>query len=167
MNVVCWQDTLFLQLRSELLSFLYGRVDRNEAEDIVQEAYLRWQRLDTAAIENPRAFLFTLALNLVRDRARHLNHVCAHKEIASLYHAEASHAADPANRVEGQNQLDRVLHALLDLQETVRHAFLLHRFDGLSHHEIAQRLSISAKTVERHICRASEACLAILAEDQH
>jgi DNA-directed RNA polymerase specialized sigma24 family protein len=66
MNVVCWQDALFLQLRSEFLSFLYGRVDRNEAEDIVQEAYLRWQRLDTAKIENPRAFLFTLALNLVR-----------------------------------------------------------------------------------------------------
>ncbi|MCE7915925.1 MAG: RNA polymerase sigma factor, partial [Nitrosomonas sp. PRO4] len=48
-----------------MLKFLHGRVDRNEAEDIVQEAYLRWQRLDTANIENPRAFIFTLALNLV------------------------------------------------------------------------------------------------------
>lgn len=167
MNVVSWQDALFLQLRSELLSFLYGRVDRNEAEDIVQEAYLRWQRLDTAKIENPRAFLFTLALNLVRDRARHLNHVRAHKETATHYHAEASHADDPASRAEGQHRLDRVLHALLELPETVRYAFLLHRFDGLSHHEIAQRLAISTKTVERHIRRASEACLTILAEDQH
>ncbi len=165
MSVVYWQNALFLQLRGELLSFLYGRVDRNEAEDIVQEAYLRWQRLDTAKIENPRAFLFTLALNLVRDRARHLNQVRAHMDIASHYHAEASHADDPAGRIEGRNQLDRVLHALLELPETVRHAFLLHRFDGLSHNEIAQRLAISTKTVERHIRRASEYCLAILAED--
>lgn len=165
MNVVCWQDTLFLQLRSELLNFLHGRVDRNEAEDIVQEAYLRWQRLDTANIENPRAFIFTLALNLVRDRARHLNHVRAHRETTAHYHAEASHADDPAKRAEGQNQLDRVLSALLELPEIVRHAFLLHRFDGLSHNEIAQRLSISTKTVERHIRHASESCLLILTED--
>jgi RNA polymerase sigma-70 factor (ECF subfamily) len=115
--------------------------------------------------KSARVSFFTLALNLVRDRARHLNHVRAHKEIASLYHAEASHADGLASRIEGQNQLDRVLHALFELPEIVRHAFLLHRFEGLSHNEIAQRLGISTKTVERHVRRASEYCLTILAED--
>ena len=48
--------------------------------------------------------------------------------------------------------------ALAALPEACRHAFLLNRFDGLSQREIALRMGISEKTVERHVLRALGAC---------
>jgi RNA polymerase sigma-70 factor (ECF subfamily) len=50
--------------------------DANEAEDVVQEAWLRWQRTHQASVRNPAAFLVTItariALNIVQSaRRRH------------------------------------------------------------------------------------------------
>jgi RNA polymerase sigma-70 factor (TIGR02957 family) len=44
-----------------------------EAEDVVQEAWLRWDRTDRAAIDNDRAFLIRMTTRLAIDRLRRLN----------------------------------------------------------------------------------------------
>ena len=52
------------------------------------------------------------------------------------------------------NDIERIEQALLALPIRTRAIFLLHRVDGLSYAEIAERCGISGKQVERHIARA-------------
>ncbi|MBK6675318.1 MAG: sigma-70 family RNA polymerase sigma factor [Proteobacteria bacterium] len=79
---------------------------------------------------------------------------------APVAHIEsiAAPASDPAVQVEAAQRLQCVWQALQVLPAPVRQAFLLNRLEGLSQREIAQRLGLSEKTVERHVLRALEAC---------
>lgn len=164
MTTSCTNDELFLQLRNDLLNFLYRKVGRDEAADMVQEVYLRWRKQDVSSIENPRAFLFTVALNLIRDSSRQQIRVDKHTTEIQDFFEIGNTADDPARRYDGQRQLASLLHALNQLPEPVGHAFLLFRYDGMTHAQIAKQLGVSSKTVERYIQRAGEHCLAILAE---
>lgn len=157
-------DEIFLQLRSELSFFLHSKLNRDEAADIIQEIYLRWRKLDLSGIKNPRAFLFTIALNLIRDKARRQMLVQAHANTVQQLVQDKAADNDPAQRYDDREQLKCLLQALTQLPENVRHAFLLFRYDGLTHGEIARQLGISNKTVARYIQRASEHCLTALAQ---
>ncbi|MDF0677909.1 MAG: RNA polymerase sigma factor, partial [Nitrosomonas sp.] len=151
MTTSCTNDELFLQLRNDLLNFLYRKVGRDEAADMVQEVYLRWRKQDVSSIENPRAFLFTVALNLIRDSSRQQIRVDKHTTEIQNFFEIGNAADDPARRYDGQRQLASLLHALNQLPEPVGHAFLLFRYDGMTHAQIAKQLGVSSKTVERYI----------------
>lgn len=59
--------------RSRLFGLAYRMLgSRADAEDIVQEVYLRWHQADRPAIENPEAWLVTAATRLSIDRLRRL-----------------------------------------------------------------------------------------------
>jgi RNA polymerase sigma-70 factor (ECF subfamily) len=61
----------FLDERPRLLGLAYRMTgSRRDAEDVVQEAYLRWSSTDPAAIENPAGWLTTVATRLCIDRTR-------------------------------------------------------------------------------------------------
>ena len=68
--------SFFLSQRPRLfrIACRVTRGDLSSAEDVVQEAWLRWQRTDKAGIRNPEAFLTTtatrLAINVVRSAPR-------------------------------------------------------------------------------------------------
>ena len=51
-----------------------------EPEDVAQSAFIRFAAADAAHIENPRAFLYATARNLVIDHHRHAQRVCAHEQ---------------------------------------------------------------------------------------
>src|SRR6516165_6037889 len=58
----------FTQLRPLLFSIAYRMTgSRADAEDAVQEAYLRWQSADQESIESPRAFLTTVISRICLD----------------------------------------------------------------------------------------------------
>jgi len=58
----------FEQLRGYLFSIAYRMLgDVGDAEDIVQDAYLRWQRADQDTVESPKAFLSTIVTRLAID----------------------------------------------------------------------------------------------------
>ena len=60
--------------RAELLRFLIARTgDRDEAEDLLQELWLRVRGSDPGPVANGRAYLFRVANNLVLDRVRERN----------------------------------------------------------------------------------------------
>jgi RNA polymerase sigma-70 factor (ECF subfamily) len=61
----------FAACRSRLLGVAYGMLgELGEAEDIVQEAWLRWDAADRSAIRNSEAFLVTVTTRLAVDRLR-------------------------------------------------------------------------------------------------
>jgi RNA polymerase sigma-70 factor (ECF subfamily) len=156
-------SNLFQQCEPELRGFLSRRLGPHAADDVAQEAYVRllqYPCLD--AVRNLRAFLFKTASNLMvdwvrQDQARAKN-IQADVDLEILSTA----TPDPEAVADGTLQLGRFQEALAELPVLCRHAFLLNRIDGLTHAEIAKRLGISKKTVERYILKAFDHCYARL-----
>jgi RNA polymerase sigma-70 factor (ECF subfamily) len=64
-------DEAFAAERPRLLGLAYRVLSSYvDAEDVVQEAWIRWQRVDHAGIDNPAAYLTTVVTRLALDRAR-------------------------------------------------------------------------------------------------
>jgi RNA polymerase sigma factor (sigma-70 family) len=141
----------------ELHGFARRRAGRQEAEDVVQDAYLHLlQRGTTATLEHPRAYLFRIAANLAVDLARKtkirlryagegLEHAC---------HAETPPSPEAA--AGGAMELRRLQASLAELPPLCRAAFLLNRVEDLTHAEIAARLGVSVRTIDRHMVKARE-----------
>jgi RNA polymerase sigma factor (sigma-70 family) len=139
----------------ELHGFARRRVGRQEAEDVVQDAYLHLlQKGAAAALEHPRAYLFRIAANLAIDAIRKTKTRLryADDEIEFLSFALANAAPEAA--IERAFEIRRFQTCLAELPPRCSEVFLLNLIDGLTHAEIAKRLGISVRTVDRHIVKA-------------
>jgi RNA polymerase sigma factor (sigma-70 family) len=161
-SIILSFELLFRRHQQELLKFAGQHSNEEIAEDVVQEAYLRFIRqAQTEKIENPRAYLYTITRNLSADylrqgqvRSRH------HDDNAIDLERIATPQPEPDAEIESQHRLQRCLDALDSLPETYRHVFLLHRIDGMTYAEIAKALQIPARTVERYAAKALAHCYA-------
>lgn len=152
----------FFRYADDLLGFLRRKVGDSDAPDLAQEVYLRMLSYPAAAaIREPRAFLFRAAANLVVDHLRKETYR-SHEDIDDISEHLATSAPNPEETAIGTERLERARAALAELPPLCRHAFLLNRFDGLTHTEIAERLGLSPKTVQRHIQKALDHCLSHL-----
>ena len=150
---------IFRRYAGELGRYLRARRGAQDAEDLVQEGFVRLLQNNAAEIpQNSRAWLYRTCTNLACDGNDYRTvRESVHVECDDLGDFEDA-CADPAQHIEGRQQLRQVWLALCGLPEPCRHAFLLNRLDGLSHREIATHLGLSEKTVERYIQRALEVC---------
>lgn len=128
------------------------RLQPSDADDIVQDTWLRVIRTSLADVEHPRAYLSRIALNLFRDRFRRDK-----RRIAHLRLVLAEESINPAAMAEQECQLE-LERAILDLPESLRDVFVLSRFRRLTNKDIADQLGISVKTVEWRIGKAIELC---------
>jgi RNA polymerase sigma-70 factor (ECF subfamily) len=129
--------------------------DPAEAEDVVMEAFVRaLNRSRTfATVDNPEAWLRTVAVNLARSRWRRLARL---RGLGSrLSAAEASSYDDlPADRL-------ALLAALRELPAVQREAIALHHLADLPVHEVATTLGLPVGTVKARLARG-RARLAVL-----
>ncbi|SHL51642.1 RNA polymerase sigma-70 factor, ECF subfamily [Sphingobium sp. YR657] len=151
-SVKAWHSSHSAWLHGFLVRTL--RVQPSEADDIVQDTWLRIIRTSLADIEHPRAFLSRIAVNLFRDHLRKEKVRTAHLR---LVFARDRSSIDPVALAEqeGELELERLI---LDLPENIRDVFLLSRFRRMTNRDIATQLGISVKTVEWRIGRAIELC---------
>ena len=130
--------------------------DRNAAEDLVQEAFIRLHRSAGSIRDLGRApaFLRSIVINLTRDHNR--------RGLMSLRHrASAEPPAPPAEPDEcavRDEEVDEVLDALRTLPERQRACLVLHYYEELSIAEVAETLHISTNSVKTH-CRRGLAAL--------
>jgi RNA polymerase sigma factor (sigma-70 family) len=129
---------------------------REDASEVVQEAYLRLLRQpDLERVRsNARAYLFQTATNLARDlfRRRAMRGAAAEAEAFAAAGLEAPDWASwPELAMDGLQLSALLLSALRALDPRVRQALLLHRFRDLTHAQIAVRLKVSERTVERYV----------------
>lgn len=129
--------------------------DRDEAQDVAQNAFVRIQpSVDAGTAREPRLLLFAtarrLALNEIRRRRRHPLDGTGGTRLELTPSAEVS----VEEIVAARQELAHFEEILLQLPPGCRQVFLLRKVEDLTHAQIARRLGISVKTVENHMTRA-------------
>jgi RNA polymerase sigma factor (sigma-70 family) len=129
---------------------------REDASEVLQETYLRLLRQpDLERLRpNARAYLFQTATNLARDlfRRRAMKGAAAEAEAFVTAGLEAPDWESwPELAVERQQLTALLLDAMWSLDPKIRYALLLYRFQDLTHAQIAVRLQLSERTIERYI----------------
>jgi len=133
---------------------------RAEAEDLVQDCWLRWRDADRPQIEQPRAWLTRVATNLCLDRlqsarARRESYVGVWLPEPLIDDDSAAYDAGPEARADYAQQVSiAFLLALQRLSPLERAAFLLHDVFDLGFDEVAQRLGRSAAACRQLASRA-------------
>jgi len=138
-----------------------------DPEDVVQTVFAQFAALpDAGAIENPRAFLYRSAHNVVIDYHR--------KEAVRTRFATECAAAcpEPADelcpeRVLSSRQRLAIIETTIRAMELKRRTvFIMNRIHDLSFSEISRRTGIAESTVKYHVVRATIQCeLALRAAD--
>jgi RNA polymerase sigma-70 factor (ECF subfamily) len=129
-----------------------------DAADLAQDTFARLSAVDLRQIRQPASFLFTTALNLLRDRARSAQV----RNAALTVPAEEAQLVCPAPHVErvleGEQRIRVLEAALRELSPKCRAVFVLFHFDEMSQREIADRLRISVSMVEKYVRQAVSHC---------
>lgn len=157
---------LYRSHRRKLMDYARGIVgDAARAEDVVQEAFLRFR--DAAAgrvLEEPVGFLYRVVRNLALDRRRRLvlegRHGADAGDPAVL--AVAGDQASPEQDAMAREQLARVMEAMDELPERTRIALEMHRLGGCTLREIAARLGVSVSMAQVLVTDGVRHCMARL-----
>ncbi|MEP2101771.1 MAG: RNA polymerase sigma factor [Parasphingorhabdus sp.] len=147
---------LFAQFQIPLEKYFRKRVyNQNEVEDLVQDVFYRLtSRADNADLERPEAFIFQIAANLLRDKARREATKRAFTKQLTDQNENAFEELSPERVLLGKEKVVALKNALNELPERTRTVFLLHRFEEFKYREIAQQLGISMSSVEKHMMDA-------------
>jgi RNA polymerase sigma factor (sigma-70 family) len=149
---------VFVVVRPRLFGIAYRIVgNAPEAEDIVQDVWLRWQRTDRTAVIDPGAFLATtttrLAINLVRcARRRHETYVASW-----LPEEKADDEVDPQTQAERNEAIDAAARMLLErLSPAERATYVLREGFEYPYRRIAETLRIGAPNARQLVKRARD-----------
>jgi RNA polymerase sigma factor (sigma-70 family) len=150
--------SVFVVVRPRLFGIAYRIVgNAPEAEDIVQDVWLRWQRTDRTAVIDPGAFLATtttrLAINLVRSaRRRHETYVASW-----LPEARPAADADPQTQAERDEAIDAAARMMLErLSPAERATYVLREGFEYPYRRIAETLRIGAPNARQLVKRARD-----------
>ncbi len=154
-------STIYDQYIKKIYRFIFIKVNSQEiAEDLTSETFLRgWEAfknsenpsLNNKKIENPPAFLYQIARNLVIDYYRE-------KGRTQTISAEFIQITDPRSNLEDKaiagSDLDMIRGALADIKDDYREVIVWHYLDDLKIPEIAKILDKPEGTVRVLLHRA-------------
>jgi RNA polymerase sigma-70 factor (ECF subfamily) len=143
-------DALYGRYSRDVFRFaLYLSGQRAHAEDVTAETFLRaWSGLERIRTETVKAYLFSIARNLVNESRRRAP--LSSDGLETL----ADATPGPVARAESRLELAAVMRALQSLRESDRAALLMRVQDGMAHEEIARVLGLSVTAVKVKIHRA-------------
>lgn len=145
----------FQTLRPRLFGIAYRVLgDAPEADDVVQDAWIRWHGTDRGGVRDPAAFLATtttrLAIN-VGQSARSRRERCTGTWVPE----RIDPAADPADGAARSEALDRAVRALLErLSPAERAAYVLREAFDYPYRRIAEVAGLSEANARQRVARA-------------
>lgn len=150
--------TDFLQVRPQLFGIAYrmlGSVE--EAEDVVQDAWIRWQNTDRRGVQNPAAFLTTTTTRLAVNAATSAR---ARREtyVGPWLPEPVDTSADPLLGAVRAEALDAAVLVLLErLTPTERAAYVLRQAFDYSYRRVAEVLDVTEANARQLVRRARTA----------
>lgn len=129
----------------------------SDAEDMVQEAWLRWTRADVAAVKSPRSWLLTVVTRLCLDRLKSAR--VQREEYYGTWLPEPflEEAASPGRSAQVDESVSIALLLVLEkLSPVERAGFLLHEVFGHTFEEIGEILDKPAANCRKMVSRARE-----------
>lgn len=148
-------DLLYRRYFAQLSHFAFRRLqDEKVTEELVMDVFFAlWQQREALDSSGNlagwlHATLRNKALHELRSRAVREKHMSAF----ALRQSIATDAEE--DKLDTQLLQEKIKQAIERLSPQCRQAFILSRYDHLSYNEIAERMGISVKTVEKHIGKA-------------
>lgn len=121
------------------------------AEDLTQDAFMiLWTKRDTIDPEKVKSYLFTIANNLFLNNVKHQKVVMRFNQQP----VKTVSAETPQHIIETQEFKESLERAIANLPDKNRIVFLMNRIDKLTYKEIADRLGLSVKAVEKRMTKA-------------
>jgi RNA polymerase sigma factor (sigma-70 family) len=121
----------------------------------VQDTYLHLlQRGNAATLEHPRAYLFRIAANLAMDLARKTKIRSSYADAGFGHDCNAEAPASPEAAAGGAMELRRLHASLCELPAALPRCLSAQSIEDLTHAEIAARLGVSERTIDRYIVKA-------------
>lgn len=153
--------TLYSDHHGWLVQWLNRRVHCvQEAADLAQDTFVRLLKQCPAELQEPRAFLATVARSVLIDHCRRMSLERAYLDTLALLPEPVTPSPEErAIVLEALEQIDRMLDGL---GARARSAFLLAQLDGLSYKEVAARLGVSLSSVEKYMATAFAHCYRIV-----
>ncbi|HWX26403.1 MAG TPA: sigma-70 family RNA polymerase sigma factor [Steroidobacteraceae bacterium] len=148
-------DVLYARHWSELCHYIKKHFGAGppDPEDVVQETFIKYAAIeDRETIDNPRAYLFRTAHNVLVDERRKLAVRRAMPGDGAA--APMSDDRTPERVLVGQERLQVLRRTLRAMPEARRRSFLLNRLQGLSAAAIARKTGYSESAVKKHISLA-------------
>ena len=148
---------LYLTHRAALIDYATPIVgDRMRAEDLVQEAYLRFLPADGTdrAVDQPVSYLYRIVRNLALDWTRQASAERRRNRAHRATFDGVPSAPSPEEEALQRAALRGVETALAELPDGVRAAFEMHRLGGLTFRQIGERLDVSTATAGRWVQQA-------------
>jgi RNA polymerase sigma-70 factor, ECF subfamily len=152
-------DAIFHRIRSRLQDIAYSMLGSvADAEDVVQDAWLRWHATDKAAIHNAEAWLVTTTTRVSIDRLRALK--ARREHYVGIWLPEPVLTQSPATPEQIQERTSDVSVALLTLLERLspesRAAFLLREVFDVDYSEVAEAIGKSEAATRQIVHRAKD-----------
>lgn len=147
---------VFVTLRRHLARAVSRIVPPRDIEDIVQETYVRVCQVDPSeTIRHPRSFLYRIACNIALDHAKRaefrLTDSIDDGSDPEPWFDAARSSDDTYDQVAAKQEFEFFCEAVRQLPVQCRRVFVLRKVYGYSQKEIAEALSLSENTVEKHI----------------
>ena len=145
----------FENIRTRLYGVAYRVLDRAaDAEDVVQDVWIRWQGADRALVRDPIAYLVTMTTRVALNAAAS---AYARREVSAGERMPERDlgSVDPAREVERREALQAALRLLSErLSPTERAVYVLYEAYGYPFREIAKALDLSDSNARQLACRA-------------
>ncbi len=145
-------QAIFHAHAQEIRNYLFYKCgDLEVAADLMQESFLRlWKNRNKVASEKARSYLYTVGNRLFLDQKRHEKVVQRY-----LQHQRIQvEIEDPQFLTEMSEYQARIEELLASMPEKWRTVFLMNRVEKITYREIAERIGISVKAVEKRMHKA-------------
>lgn len=143
------------EYRPALMAYFLRRVyDHGEAEDLTQEVFARIAGQPDMTMRSGSAYLFQIAANLLRDRARRQRIRTSYRQTLGEIEGQGVELIDPYRVTAARQSIAAMRAALDELDATTSAIFVLYRLEYMSKDVIADSFGITVRTVEKHLTKA-------------
>ena len=142
-------EKVFNTYAKDLKRFLYFKFnDLEAAEDVMQDAFIKlWHNCAKVTTDKVKSYLFTIGNNLFLNIKKHENVIRKN----NYRHVKKSTNESPEYLLIEKEYLTELENAIANLSAKQREVFLLSRIEKMKYKDIALKLNISVKAVEKRM----------------